>query len=36
MRNVAAGAIMGGFPAMPIKDWHRQTIGIARLSKKVE
>ncbi len=36
MRNVAAGAVMGGFPAMPIKDWHRQTLGIARLSKKVE
>ena len=36
MRNVAAGAVMGGFPAMPIKDWHRQTIGIARLSRKVE
>jgi len=36
MRDVAAGAVMGGFPAMPIKDWHRQTIGIARLSRKVE
>jgi UDP-3-O-[3-hydroxymyristoyl] glucosamine N-acyltransferase len=36
MRNVAAKAVVGGFPAMPIKDWHRQTLGIARLSKKVE
>jgi UDP-3-O-[3-hydroxymyristoyl] glucosamine N-acyltransferase len=36
MRNVAAKAVVGGFPAMPIKDWHRQTVGIARLSKKVE
>lgn len=36
MRSVAPGAVMGGFPAIPIKDWHRQTVGIARLSKKVE
>ncbi|CAN1722095.1 UDP-3-O-acylglucosamine N-acyltransferase [Hyphomicrobium sp. 1Nfss2.1] len=36
MRDVAAKTVVGGFPAMPIKDWHRQTIGIARLSKKVE
>ena len=36
MRDVAAKSVVGGFPAIPIKDWHRQTIGIARLSKKVE
>jgi len=36
MRDVAAKTVVGGFPAMPIKDWHRQTIGIARLAKKVE
>lgn len=36
MRNVEAGAVVGGFPAVPIKDWHRQTLGISRLSKKVE
>lgn len=36
MRNVPAKAVVGGFPAMPIKDWHRQTVGLARLSKKVE
>lgn len=36
MRDIDAGAVVGGFPAVPIKTWHRQTIGIARLSKKVE
>ncbi len=36
MRDVAAKTVVGGFPAMPIKDWHRQTVGIAKLSKKVE
>jgi UDP-3-O-[3-hydroxymyristoyl] glucosamine N-acyltransferase len=35
MRDVDPGSTVGGFPAIPIKDWHRQTIGIARLSKKV-
>jgi UDP-3-O-[3-hydroxymyristoyl] glucosamine N-acyltransferase len=35
MRDVAAGAVVGGFPAVGIKDWHRQTTSIARLSKKV-
>jgi UDP-3-O-[3-hydroxymyristoyl] glucosamine N-acyltransferase len=36
MRDVAPGAVMGGFPAIAIKEWHRQTVGIARMSKKVE
>jgi UDP-3-O-[3-hydroxymyristoyl] glucosamine N-acyltransferase len=36
MRDVAAKTVVGGFPAMPIKDWHRQTVGISKLSKKVE
>ena len=36
MRDVEAGAVVGGYPAVAIKEWHRQTVGIARLSKKVE
>ena len=36
MRDVAPGAVVGGFPATAIKDWHRQTIELTRLSKKVE
>jgi UDP-3-O-[3-hydroxymyristoyl] glucosamine N-acyltransferase len=31
VRDVAPEAIVGGFPAMAIKAWHRQTIGLARL-----
>jgi UDP-3-O-[3-hydroxymyristoyl] glucosamine N-acyltransferase len=34
MRNVAPGAVLGGFPAVPIKQWHRQTVGLGRLFNK--
>jgi UDP-3-O-[3-hydroxymyristoyl] glucosamine N-acyltransferase len=33
MRNVEPAAVVGGIPALPIKAWHRQTIGLARLFK---
>ena len=33
MQDVPAGASYGGFPAMPIKDWHRQSIAFMRMSK---
>ena len=36
MQDVPAGAAMGGSPAMPVKDWHRQTIALARLIRKKE
>ncbi|MEI9899352.1 MAG: UDP-3-O-(3-hydroxymyristoyl)glucosamine N-acyltransferase [Hyphomicrobium sp.] len=36
MRDVEQGSTVGGFPAVPIKTWHRQTASIARLSRKVE
>ncbi len=36
MRNIASGAIVGGSPAQPIRDWHRQTATLARLSKTGE
>ncbi len=34
MRDIEDGAIMGGSPALPIKDWHRTNIALARLIKK--
>jgi UDP-3-O-[3-hydroxymyristoyl] glucosamine N-acyltransferase len=33
MRNVEPRAVLGGIPAQPLKAWHRQTIGLARLFK---
>ena len=31
MRDVAAGSRVGGYPAMPVRQWHRQTAGLLRL-----
>lgn len=36
MTDVPAGATYGGSPAMPVRDWHRQTITVSKLSKKEE
>lgn len=36
MSDIPPGAAFGGAPALPIKDWHRQTVAISRLSKKRE
>ena len=33
MNDIPAGASYGGAPALPIVEWHRQTVAIARLSK---
>jgi len=33
MRNVADGESVGGLPAVPIRQWHKQTIALARLGK---
>ncbi len=30
MRNIEPGGVVGGFPAMPVRDWHRQTAGLMR------
>ena len=34
MRDVAAGETVAGYPAMPIRQWHRQTTALAKLAKK--
>ena len=34
IRDVPPGATIGGTPAIPIKDWHRQNILLSRLSDK--
>lgn len=34
MNDIPSGGAFGGSPAVPIKDWHRQTIAIAKLSQK--
>ena len=31
MRDVEPGEVVGGYPAMPIRQWHRQTAGLLRL-----
>lgn len=36
MHDVPSGSTYGGAPAMPIKDWHRQTVAVSNLSKKKE
>ena len=33
MNDIPAGASYGGAPAIPVVDWHRQTIAISRLIK---
>ena len=33
MRDVEAGSKIAGAPAIPIKDWHRETVAIAKLAK---
>lgn len=34
MRDVLAGETISGSPAIPIRDWHKQTIALQRLIKK--
>jgi UDP-3-O-[3-hydroxymyristoyl] glucosamine N-acyltransferase len=32
MRDIAAGETVGGYPAMPLRQWHRQTLAVRKLS----
>ena len=34
MRDVSAGETISGSPAVPVRDWHKQTIALQRLAKK--
>ena len=34
INDIPPGATYGGFPAVPIRDWHRQTLKIKNLSNK--
>ncbi len=34
MRDVPAGMTVGGFPAIEIRQWHRQTMGVMRLLRR--
>lgn len=36
MRDVAEGQAVAGYPAVPVRQWHRQTLGMARLSMHSE
>lgn len=33
MRDIEAGGKVGGIPAVPLKQWHRQTVALARLAR---
>ena len=33
MADIPAGASFGGYPAVPVVDWHRQTIALSRIIK---
>lgn len=34
MTDIPEGLAYGGAPAIPVKDWHRQTVAVARLAKR--
>ena len=33
-RDVAAGETVGGYPAMPVREWHRQTVALKNLASR--
>lgn len=34
IRDIADGQAVGGYPAVPVRQWHRQTVAIAQASRK--
>src|SRR5208282_154453 len=34
MRDVAAGEAVAGYPAVPVRQWHRQTLSLAQSARK--
>jgi UDP-3-O-[3-hydroxymyristoyl] glucosamine N-acyltransferase len=34
MRDVAAGETVAGYPAIPVRQWHRQSVALSNLLKK--
>ncbi len=34
MHDIPPGSTQGGSPAVPVRDWHRQTIAVAKIAKK--
>lgn len=34
MTDIPPGATFGGSPAVPARDWHRQTVAVAKISRK--
>ena len=35
MRDVAPGEVVAGYPAVPVRQWHRQTAALAKLVAKI-
>jgi len=33
-RDVAAGETVGGYPAVPVREWHRQTVALKKLAER--
>jgi UDP-3-O-[3-hydroxymyristoyl] glucosamine N-acyltransferase len=36
IRDVAAHAVVGGYPAVAVRQWHRQTVAVTRLARQKE
>ena len=34
IRDVAARTIVGGYPAVAVRQWHRQTVAVTRLARQ--